>query len=468
MKSNMRKNENVSSMYENTNETEFDLLDKFKDLIVEHNLRTGSNIPTEYTIDLSESQTKAFEQFKKGGPMLILGSAGSGKSKLIKEFYKYIQKQNKKTIYLTSTTGISAYNIGGITINSFMGIGTAEAPVELLLKRIRSKIGIRNRIKLTDVLVIDEISMMSASTFEKINIICQTLRKSNKPFGGIQIVLTGDMLQLETIFNNENIDRRLIIESELFIKMFNDSTVILKENFRQKNDNLYIDLLLRIRENKYTVEDIQKLQSRLIKKDQSDIIHLVSSNKKAQAINIEELNKISSEDVNYESVYSHFGDKETCDILVKELKTQFTQKGIETVRLRKGCRVLLSKNLDVSIGLVNGSVGTVEDLMEDSVKVKFDNGVTETINRVEWELEIDNTKVSCTQIPLMLAYSITIHKSQSLSLDKAVLDLADCFCNHMVYVALSRIRSLEGVYLKSFNHKKITVNKKLLEYIMTF
>jgi ATP-dependent DNA helicase PIF1 len=138
------------------------------------------------------------------------------------------------------------------------------------------------------------------------------------------------------------------------------------------------------------------------------------------------------------------------------------------VRLRKGCRVLLIKNLDVSIGLVNGSVGTVEDLMEDSVKVKFDNGVTETINRVEWELEIDNTKVSCTQIPLMLAYSITIHKSQSLSLDKAVLDLADCFCNHMVYVALSRIRSLEGVYLKSFNHKKITVNKKLLEYIMTF
>jgi ATP-dependent DNA helicase PIF1 len=84
---------------------------------------------------------------------------------------------------------------------------------------------------------------------------------------------------------------------------------------------------------------------------------------------------------------------------------------------------------------------------------------------MSWELELDNAKVTCNQIPLMLAYSITVHKSQSLSLDSAILDLADCFCNHMVYVALSRIRSLDGVFLKSFNNKKITVNKMLLEYI---
>ena len=132
--------------------------------------------------------------------------------------------------------------------------------------------------------------------------------------------------------------------------------------------------------------------------------------------------------------------------------------------MRKGCRVLLIKNLDVSIGLVNGSIGTVEDIRGDAVTVHFDNGVTEVISKVEWELEIDNSKVICTQIPLMLAYSITIHKSQSLSLDKAVLDLGDCFCNHMVYVALSRVRSLEGVFLKSFNPKKITVNSILLEF----
>jgi ATP-dependent DNA helicase PIF1 len=97
--------------------------------------------------------------------------------------------------------------------------------------------------------------------------------------------------------------------------------------------------------------------------------------------------------------------------------------------------------------------------------VCFDNGVSEIISKSEWELELDNAKVISSQLPLMLAYSITIHKSQSLSLDKAILDLADCFCNHMVYVALSRIKSLDGLFLKSFNPNKITVNKKLLDYV---
>ena len=140
-------------------------------------------------------------------------------------------------------------------------------------------------------------------------------------------------------------------------------------------------------------------------------------------------------------------------------------RGIETVTLKKGCRVLLIKNLDVANGLVNGSIGTVEDLFTEGVRVKFDNGFTQMINRVEWEIELDGSKVVVQQIPLMLSYSITIHKSQSLSLDNAVLDLADCFCNHMVYVALSRVRSLSGLYLRTFDPKKITVNSKLLEFI---
>ena len=106
--------------------------------------------------------------------------------------------------------------------------------------------------------------------------------------------------------------------------------------------------------------------------------------------------------------------------------------------------------------------------MKNAVQIKFDNDVTELIGRSEWELELDNARVTCTQIPIILAYSITIHKSQSLSLDSAILDLADCFCNHMVYVALSRVRTLNGIFLKSFNPNKITVNEKLLEYVNQF
>jgi len=461
------------SLYKSAN-NEFDeerLLENFKELLIEYNNNTGSNIPTEYNIELSVTQKRAFERFKLGDNLLILGSAGVGKSKLVKEFYKYTNREDKKTMYLTSTTGISAYNLGGITINSFMGIGTGKESVDVLLRRLRYKMGIKNRIKMTDILVIDEISMMSADIFEKLNEICQVLRKSSKPFGGIQIILTGDFLQLETVFNEigeVDTDNRLIIESELFKKMFKKNTINLKENFRQKNDNKYIDVLMRIRKGEQTEDDINILNGRLIKKlGEKGVngVHLVSSNKKAQTINNQKLNEIDSMDYEYKTIYTKLGEKETSELLEKELRSQFIQKGIEVVKLRRGCRVLLIKNLDVSNGLVNGSIGTVEELLEDSVRVKFDNGITDMINRASWELELDNTKVICNQIPLMLAYSITVHKSQSLSLDSAILDLADCFCNHMVYVALSRIRTLDGVFLKSFNEKKITVNKMLLDYV---
>lgn len=444
-----------------------DLISKVRDLLIEHNERTGDNIETEYSAELSKSQKIAFEKFKKGDNILMLGAAGCGKSRTVKEMYKYIKKKDvNKEMYITSTTGISAYNIGGITINSFMGIGTGESSIEILLRRLRYKMNIKDRIKRTDILVIDEISMMSADIFEKINIICQTLRKSRKPFGGIQLILTGDFLQLETIFKNESNDRRLIIESELFNKMYDKNTIILKENFRQNGDNKYIDILLRIRKGIQKDDDIEVLKSRLVNvKNTREMIHLVSSNKKAQAINNNRLSYIKSPDKIYDCVYTQSDKSDTCETLKRELQSQFIQKGMESLRLRTDCRVLLIKNMDVSIGLVNGSTGTVKECLDDSVVVEFDNGVKEKINKVEWELEMDNSKVFCKQIPLMLAYSVTIHKSQSLSLKEAVLDLDDCFCNHMVYVALSRIKSLDGVYLKSFNEKKITVNEKLLDYI---
>lgn len=447
-----------------------DMMDKIRDLLIEHD-----QLPEFETVQLSVSQRHAFERFKLGDNLLIIGAGGCGKSKLVKEFYKHIQKNERnKTMYITSTTGISAYNIGGITINSFMGIGTGQSSVQTLLKRLRFKIAIKDRIRNTDILVIDEMSMLSASIFEKINVICQTLRKSRLPFGGIQIILTGDPLQLETIFNTgigideSNQDNRLIIESELFKQLFKKSIVNLKENFRQKGDNDYIDILMRIRKAEHTEEDIKILQSRLTKHPNSETVHLVSSNKKAQMINTLQLNKIKSDDFFYESDYTKIGDIETCDLLEKELRSQFAQRGNDTLQLRKGCRVLLIKNLDVSKGLVNGSTGTIIDLTKNTVQIKFDNDVTELIGRSEWELELDNARVTCMQIPIILAYSITIHKSQSLSLDSAILDLADCFCNHMVYVALSRVRTLNGIFLKSFNPNKITVNEKLLEYVNQF
>lgn len=442
------------------------------------------NLDIKFEDNLSESQKKAFDLFKKQSNLIILSSAGCGKSYLIKIFEEYIKTNKKDKIYLCSTTGISAYNIGGITIHSFMGIGTGEMDVEALIRKVSRKKKYRDRIIMTDVLVIDEVSMLSGELFEKLNRICQAIRKSSQFFGGIQIILTGDPSQLIPVFNRnieftkgEKQDTRLIIESPEFIKEFNkenDNVIILTENFRQKNDPTFINLLLRVREGKHTEEDINVLKSRLHIKPKGNPVHIVSSNKSAQIINESNMSKIKGPNNKYTAIYKDSGkDLEVDELLIKELKFQFKQKGIDTLELKKGTRVMLTKNLDVSIGLVNGSIGTIESFIqvENSQEypvVMFDNGIKQLITPVSIELELDGCKASATQIPLMLAYAITCHRSQSLSLDSAVLDLADAFCDGQIYVALSRVRSLDGLYLKSFNPAKIKVNKKMTDYLNNF
>jgi len=451
--------------------------DSIQDLLKEH-----LNITVDYEDNLSETQKDAFKLFKENKNLVILGSAGCGKSMLIKTFEEYI-KTNKKDskIYLCATTGISAFNIGGMTIHSFTGIGTGELEIEALIRKVNRKKKYRDRIISTDILVIDEVSMLSAELFEKLNRICQAIRKSKQFFGGIQIILTGDLNQMCPVFSRnieftkgEEQDTRLIIESPEFIKEFNKkngNVIVLKENFRQKNDPTFINLLLRVREGKHTEEDINVLKSRLNIKPKGNPVHIVSSNKSAQIINECNLSKIKEPINKYVAVYKDSGkEPEIDELLIKELKFQFKQKGIDTLELKKGTRVMLTKNLDVSIGLVNGSVGTIDSFtqVENSKEfpvVMFDNGIKQLISPLSIELELDGCKASAIQIPLMLAYALTCHKCQSLSLDSAVLDLADAFCDGQIYVALSRVRSLDGLYLKSFNPTKIKVNKKMTDYL---
>lgn len=436
----------------------------------------GNDIVKNFEDNLSESQKDVFKMFKRGDNLLILSSAGHGKSFLIKTMQEYINKQQiSKNISLCSTTGISAYNIGGMTIHSFMGIGTGDKELnELIIKVSCNKI-YRERIQKLDILIIDEISMLSADIFEKIHLICQSIRKNKFFFGGIQVVFTGDFLQLLPVFNknkdiyNEIPDERLIIESDIFNKIFNkknNNIKILKENFRQKNDPTFIDLLSRIRLGKQTAEDIMLLNTRKkMPENINDHIQLVSSNKKAQIINESQLANIKNESFVFTSTFTKSGDKELSELLSKELNSQFIQKGIEKLILKKNTRVMLIKNLDVSLGLINGALGTVININQSAVTIQFDNGREENISPVSWELEINNSKAIATQIPLILAYAVTCHKSQSITIDSAILDLADCFCDHQCYVALSRVRSINGIFLKSFNPKKITINKKMKTFL---
>jgi len=426
--------------------------------------------------ELKEDDYYGFEL--DGNHRFILGNfIVTHNSHLIKTMDEYIKCNFKdKKIYLCSTTGISAYNIGGMTIHSFMGIGTGESSLETLIKRIKKKKMYRERIINTDILVIDEVSMLSGELLEKLHFICQNIRKNNLFFGGIQMILTGDFLQLLPVFNKNkelynNVDERLIIESALFNQTFSKKNIILlHENFRQKNDASFISLLSRIRDGSFTDIDLQLLKTRQkLPFNMEEYVHLVSSNRKAQLINDTQLNKLKTPKVKYISSYATSGKtSDVKDLLINELQFQFNQKGINELILKKGARVMLIKNLDVTLGLVNGAIGTVIDFVPDPSAdynipiVHFDtSNIKRPISVVTWELELDGCKGMAYQIPLMLAYSITCHRSQSLSLDSGILDLEDCFCDHQVYVALSRLRSLNGLYLKSFNPDKIKVNQKM-------
>jgi ATP-dependent DNA helicase PIF1 len=441
------------------------------------------SIPDPYD-ELSENQKKALDIFKEGKNLLMIGQAGVGKSKNIKVFEDYTKTHFKnKQFYITASTGISAYNIGGITIHSFLGIGTGKGNLTSLYNKVRRKKDIVHRIIATDIIVLDEASMISAELFEKINFILKRLRKSNEPFGGIQMILSMDPLQLLPVFKSigkEVLDERLIVESDFFNNTFNNENgniITLLQNFRQKKNPGYVDTLTRIRLGTYTEDDIKLIETRLISKltetdllDSKDSIHIVTTNKKAQIINSKNYDLLEGEENIYLSSFITSGDcKETCDLLKKELETQFESRGLTTLRLKIGARVMLVKNLETEIGLVNGSIGIVVDFIELQGNafpiVKFDNGVEKAIDSIEWSLQIDNNKITGVQIPLILAYALTSHKVQGLTLKTAVCDIGDCFCEAQVYVVLSRVQHLEGLYLKTFNKRKIKVNKTMLDYL---
>lgn len=437
--------------------------------------------------NLSDKQKIAFEKFKNGESLLVLGSAGVGKSLMIKTFQEYNIENGNKNMYITATTGVASYNIGGCTIHSFMGIGTGDRELSFLVKRVFRNKEIVQRIRQTDILVIDELSMLSAALFEKINMICQHFRKNKTFMGGIQVVFTTDMMQLLPVFNQnpemfqQEEDTRLIIESKQFNEHFNkknDNIILLTKNFRQSTDPVFINLLSRIRLGNHNQEDITLLKNKCanFEKELKNLtnkkitpVHLVATNKKAQIINESNLKKLPGKEFKYTATFNNSGSSKECiDILKRELDSQFKQKGLLELSLRHGARVMLIKNLDVSSGLVNGAIGTITNLTPDSINVLFDNGEHKIITQVDWDLEMNNNVVRAKQIPVILAYSITIHKSQSLTIDYAVLELSECFCEHQTYVALSRVRNFNGLLLKSFDEKKIVINKKMKDFTLSY
>jgi len=417
-------------------------------------------------MSISNEEREILNAIQKNDNVLIIGAGGVGKSTFLR--YIYLLLQDVKCCVLSATTGVAALNISGMTLHRFAGIGLGTDDKDVLLKKVMNNKKTITRLKGTDILFIDEVSMLGAELLDKLNFIFQNVRGNKRPMGGMQLVLCGDFLQLPPIR-----DKFLFEYSDyksLNIKRFELTKL------KRFTDKAYSELLSRFRVGKPTESDIDILRSRYekYKEIENDIKNweirptkIYSKKVDVEYENMIELEKIDEDEYNFEATDSLTGGNEMqLEYLVTELNNNIPKN----ISLKKGAQVMLRKNIDVENGLVNGSRGVVLQIFEESmnVLVKFKNGITAIIDFEKWEAKDRKakTKVIREQIPLILAYAITIHKSQGTTLDFCICDLGlSVFEDAQAYVALSRNRSLEGLYLSDFDESCVRSNKKALEFL---
>jgi len=415
------------------------------------------------TQNLSPAQLEVVKAFEEGKNLFVTGGAGSGKSYLLS-----FLKRNYASLGLevTASTGIAAVNIGGSTIHSWAGIGLANLPIAQIIENLLSpKLArVRRKIRRARALAIDEISMISAEVFEILNQVFQSVRENDKPMGGIQILLFGDFLQLPPV-NRGSADFNFCFNSQTWQNLDLQSFA-LDGSFRQ-SDETFVKILNNLRVGNLTKFDREVLESRIGLEDLSAIrpTILTTHNLKVEQINNLELKKIPREEVVHRGEY--FGEPAKIEFLKKNCLAP------ELLSLKAGSQVMMIKNTYQKEGIINGSLGIIRDFSprKNYPVVEFSNKKIITIAPEEWLIErFDEEKkmivtdAGVTQIPLILAWAMTIHKSQGLTLDKISCDLSDAFSPGQVYVALSRAKSLEGVFIKSINFEKIFADHAAVKF----
>ena len=417
---------------------------------------------------LNDKQQDAFNAMIKGENIFITGPGGSGKSHVINLFVNYYKnniENEENKLFVTSSTGLSSLLINGITINQYSGIGTAEKDVEYYVKSISKKKVIRDRWKNTNVLIIDEISMINSNFFEKLDIIAQKIRKNNKPFGDIQIICSGDFLQLPPVKSNE-----FCFES--FTWDITINKIFYFDKIIRQNNSDFQSILNKIRVGIIDNEVKKVLEScrdrKLENKDGIIPTLLFSKKDIVKEYNDKSLNELikkGNKKVIYDSEYI-FSSK--INDLVKDdyIKLINSQYNIEDkIILTQYSQVMLNVN-NIDEGLANGSRGIIIDFSEnDNPIVQFLNGKILEIKRKDYKLEENKDSIIKKQIPLIHAWAITIHKAQGMSLEYIQTDIGKSIFEYgQAYVVLSRIKSLEGLSLIDIDYSKIKANPKVIKF----
>lgn len=393
----------------------------------------------------NEKQFTALNFMIGGRNVFLTGSAGVGKTVLIKYFRKYYG--GSRNIAITSTTGTSALLIEGSTLHSYLGIGLGQASVEDLVAHIRGSSFRLNRWLKLQTLVIDEVSMLSPKLFDKLEEIAREVRYNSSPFGGIQLILSGDFLQLPVVNRErDNADGSFCFEAKTWSKCV-DNVVHLTEIVRQKSKKFQTCLnYLRVGDvNEYVLKVLTPRINIELENDFGIIpTKLFSTNDKVDLINKHYLNKLTGEFREYEMKF-HFPDRTSNRAALIERYVKNCNAS-EVIQLGIGAQVMLLHNLDMDSGLANGSRGVVTSFSEDRPIVKFLNGEERLIDFHTWDIKENNVQImKATQLPLRLAWAITIHKIQGSTLDYVELDLSNVFEYGQAYVGLSRVKTLKGL-----------------------
>lgn len=396
------------------------------------------------------NQGLALEIMLSGESVLLTGPAGAGKTYVLNQFIK-LAKSEGKHVSVTATTGLAATHLGGSTIHSWAGIGVLDYIPQGFAQHLAK--GRLEIIEKTDVLIIDEISMLHDYRLDMVDEVCRIVRKKDIPFGGIQLIMSGDFFQLPPINKGEGRAGGFVVHSRAWEEL--DPTICYLQEQHRQDDEKLLEILNALRDGGIRRHHAEALLERVDQKpeDDTDLTELHTVNIDVDTLNERKLDELSGDELFYTQTTT--GSANYVENLGRSVLAP------EVLRLKKGALVMAVKNAS-DRRYANGSIGTVVDF-EPSTEypiVEFRNGKTVSMMPDTWELrDGDKKRASITQIPLRLAWAITVHKSQGMTLDAARIDLRKAFVEGMGYVALSRVKNLNNLFLAGINRMALQVSE---------
>lgn len=448
--------------------------------------------------ELSPEQRHAYIQFTKGENLFITGPGGTGKTRLVKHLIDYAKSINKN-IPVCAMTGCAAVLLecNARTLHSWSGIKLAKQPNDVVVSSVLKNKNALKAWKSAQGLILDEVSMLSKKIFEIVEEIARRAKHNPMPFGGMQVVFTGDFFQLPPVGTHGDPDtNKFCFETPLWNTVFKPHNHIQLTTMFRQSDPLYIDILQQIRRGSIAADKIAILQGYVHRKfDEAANNGCIPTKLFALRSKTDYVNTMMFQKINEKEFVFHAIRKTDCTSHLDTTKpftpeeirncAYLNEKDIEqelehmlsniqcnqVLRLKRGAAVMCTVNLDMDNSICNGSQGVVIDIIDTCNPpmpvVRFSNGIIKTIQPKYWQSE-DYPKLAIGQYPLCLAWALTIHKIQGATLTMAEMDIGQSIFEYgQTYVALSRIKSLDGLYLSAFHSEKIAANPKVIAFYNT-